>query len=56
LLAELGFVTVDRFLMILTLSWACIILCAGILEGILSARVSALPRPSVAGAGNGESE
>jgi hypothetical protein len=56
LLAELGFVTLDRFLMILTLSWACIILCAGILEGILSARVSALPRPSVAGAGNRESE
>lgn len=54
LLAELGAITLDRFLMILTLAWACLILCTGILEAILPARGDGLTRPSLTDAQNAE--
>jgi hypothetical protein len=53
-LADSGSVTLDRFLLTLTLAWATTILCAGILDAILSARVDASPGPALADAGDGQ--
>lgn len=55
LLAELGAITLDRFLMILTLAWASVILCAGILQALWF-RVGTFARPSLADAGSGQAE
>jgi hypothetical protein len=50
-LADGGIVPLDRFLLTVTLAWAAVILCAGILDVALFSRLRVFSRPTLAEAG-----
>ena len=47
-LADGGSVSFDRFLLTVTLAWAAVIMFAGILDGVLFARLRVFSRPMLA--------